>query len=109
MPGSSAPSSNPSKCGARHGAVRELSGAAQPPARAYIDWSPAITELPGVPGILHGATARRKLRDVWDQMADTPAAVVWAIRVSLDQSGHGANAGGGRRGLHRAGGRESGP
>ena len=51
------------------------------------------------------APARRRFRDVWDQMAHTPAAVVWAVGVSLDQSGDGADARGGRGGVCRTGGR----
>ena len=42
-------------------------------------------------------------------MAHTPAAVVGAVGVFLDQSGDGADARGGRCGIRRTGGRESGP
>src|SRR2546422_11643682 len=77
--------------------------AAQRAPSAHNDWSRAVTYLPIVTGTPHGAIARRRLRNEWDQMAHPAAPVVWTVRLSLNQSSDSADACGGRRDVYRAG------
>jgi len=58
--------------------------------------------------VVSGGAREGGSHDGWHQMAHTPAAGGGAVGVLLDQSGDGADARGGRRGLRRARSRDAG-